>query len=59
MANVKISSDWANHRHPGLEIEKKYDLPNKCHLACDLIFLPAKNGEVSYVVEMNVFMIGT
>ena len=22
------------------------------------VFLPAKNGEVSYVIEMNVFMIG-
>ena len=47
----------------GLEIEKKmtcqtkFFLEVKYHLACHFISLPAKNGEVSYVVEMNVFMI--
>ena len=47
---------------PGLEIEKKYDLPiffgGKIPYNLSFIFLPAKNGEVSYVVEMNVFMMG-
>ena len=44
----------------GLKIEKNMTCQTKSfsqfkyHLACHSIFLPVKNGEVSYVVEMNI-----
>ena len=37
---------------------KKYDLPNHRSNTMSFYFLTAKTGEVSYVVEMNVFMMG-
>ena len=47
---------------PGLEIEKnmtrQFFSQARYLITCHFIFLLAKNGEVSYVVEMNVFMIG-
>ena len=48
----------------GLEIEKNMTCQTnffsqvKYQLACHFIFLPAKKGEVSYVLEVNVLMIG-
>ena len=50
------------HCISGLEIEKNMACQAKSlsqvknHIACYFIFVPAKNGEVSYVVEKNVLM---